>query len=103
MQVITKRLPSVQMTVADIQAAHRLQGKSKLIVQFAKRQLRDAVYDGRFELFSRADGQRQHDMAPLYIIDAQQPTGLPSPTGRQKVGERRQDRLRVHPQRSRLL
>ena len=73
-QVITKRLPSVHMTVADVHAAHRLQGKNKVIVQFVKRQLRDAVYDGRFELFSRAAGQRQQNMAPLYITESLTPS-----------------------------
>ena len=72
-QVITKRLPQIQMSAADIQAAHRLQGKNKVIVRFIKRQLRDAVYDSRFELFSGAAGQRQRNSSPLYITESLTP------------------------------
>ena len=57
----------MHITVTDVHAAHRLEGKNKVIVQFVKRQLRDVVYDGQFELFNRAAGQRQRNMAPLYL------------------------------------
>ena len=74
-EVINSRLPKIQMTVSDIQAAHKLQGKNKVIVKFMKRRLRDAVYDSRFELFSGGAGQRQRrsGVAPLYLTKSLTP------------------------------
>ena len=74
-EVINTRLPKIQMTVNDIQAAHKLQGKNKVIVKFMKRRLRDAVYDSRFELVSGGTGQRQRrsGVAPLYLTESLTP------------------------------
>ena len=72
-EVVNKRFPRIQMTEADIQAAHRLQGKNKVIVRFVKRRLRDNIYDSRFELFSGIHGQRRRDMAPLFLTESLTP------------------------------
>ena len=72
-QVLNRRFPQLQMTVSDIQAAHRLQGRFKVIVRFIKRRLRDDVYDSRFQLIGGAAGQRQRNMAPLYITESLTP------------------------------
>ena len=73
-QVIKKRLPDLNIVAGDIQAAHRLQGNSKVIVRFVKRRLRDELYDSRFQLFSNAAGQRQRNVAPLYITESLTPS-----------------------------
>ena len=72
-QVINNRFPQINMTAADIQAAHRLQGKNKVIVRFIKRRLRDTVYDSRFELMGGA-ASRGRRMAPLYITESLTPS-----------------------------
>lgn len=72
-EVVNKRFPRFQMKEADIQAAHRLQGKNKVIVRFVKRRLRDDIYDSRFELFSGTPGQRRRDMAPLFLTESLTP------------------------------
>ena len=72
-QTVNKRLQKIKMTVADIQVAHRLQGKNKVIVRFVKRKLRDAIYDSRFELFTGAAGRGQRSMAPLYLSESLTP------------------------------
>ena len=73
-QVINQRLPRIKMTVDYIQAAHRLQGKNKVIVRFVKRRLRDALYDSRFELFSGGAERRQRNAAPLYLTESLTPS-----------------------------
>ena len=72
-QAINKRLSGIQMTTDDIQAAHRLQGRNKVIVRFVRRGLRDAVYDSRFQLFGSAAGRGQRGGAPLYITESLTP------------------------------
>ena len=72
-QVVRKRLPKIQITAADIQVAHRLQGRNKVIVRFVKRRLRDAIYESRFELFASAAGRGQHSIAPLYLSESLTP------------------------------
>ncbi|KAF0306437.1 hypothetical protein FJT64_002467 [Amphibalanus amphitrite] len=58
-RILNERIPGLDLTTADIHAAHRLQRDDKVIVKFAKRSLRDKIYDARFSLTSygpRADG-----------------------------------------------
>ncbi|KAF0289904.1 hypothetical protein FJT64_011908 [Amphibalanus amphitrite] len=73
-QVIKRRLPNINISGADIQAAHRLQGKNKVIVRFVKRRLRDEIYESRFQLFSGTAEQRQRSTAPLYITESLTPS-----------------------------
>ncbi|KAF0287340.1 hypothetical protein FJT64_001465 [Amphibalanus amphitrite] len=71
-QVLNQRFPWLNMTPKDIQSAHRLQANNKVIVRFVKRRMRDAVYEGRFELVNRTarDARR---LSPLYITESLTP------------------------------
>ena len=55
-RVLNKRFSDLKLTTADIQAAHRLQGRGKVIVKFVKRSVRDELYERRFELADRRSG-----------------------------------------------
>ena len=55
-QVLNNRFPDLKLTTADLQVAHRLQSDNKVIVKFGKRRVRDAVFERRFDLFSRRPG-----------------------------------------------
>ena len=55
-RVLNKRFSDLKLTTADIQAAHRLQGRGKVIVRFMKRSVRDELYERRFELTDRRSG-----------------------------------------------
>ena len=70
-QVLNKRFSWLNMTTADIQAAHRLQANNKVVVRFVKRRVRDAVYDGRFELFNAK--RSSNSMSDLYITESLTP------------------------------
>ena len=71
-QVLNRRFSWLNMTSADIQAAHRLQANNKVVVRFVKRRVRDAVYDGRFELFGKTrNGARAG--SDLYITESLTP------------------------------
>ena len=50
-ECLNKRFDGLQMSVSDVQSAHRLQG-DKVIVRFVKRRLRD-ISDGRFDMNRR--------------------------------------------------
>ena len=80
--VLNQRFQDLRLTTADIQAAHRLQKDSKVIVKFVRRRVRDEIYDRRFELARRdagvagglrsgAGGRRPK---PLYINESLSPT-----------------------------
>ena len=47
--VLTRKLPGLSMATSDIRAAHRLQSDSTVICKFMKRQLRDDIYENRFQ------------------------------------------------------
>ena len=51
--LLNGRFRDLRLTTSDIQAAHRLQKDSKVIVRFVKRRVRDDIYDRRFELARR--------------------------------------------------
>ena len=80
-RVLNKRFPDLKLTTADIQAAHRLQDRGKVIAKFVKRDVRDRLFERRFELAGRrvgavrpgtdrrgAPGDQQ--MAPLYLNES---------------------------------
>lgn len=50
--VLNDRIPGLNLTVGEIQAAHRLQRDDKVIVRFVKRSTRDKIYEARFSLAS---------------------------------------------------
>ena len=50
--VLNDRIHGLNLTVEEIQAAHRLQRDDKVIVRFVKRSTRDKVYEARFSLAS---------------------------------------------------
>ena len=55
--VLSARIPELNLSVSDIHVAHRLQRDDKVIVKFLKRNLRDKIYDARFNLASFSRGQ----------------------------------------------
>ena len=71
-QVLNRRFQWLNMSSADIQAAHRLQANNKVVVRFVKRRVRDAVYDGRFELFNTG-GRGTRGMSDLFITESLTP------------------------------
>lgn len=81
-ELLNRRFGDLGLTTADIQVAHRLQRDSKVIVKFIKRRVRDAVYDGRFELARRGaeagagarGGTGGRRLEPLYINESLSPT-----------------------------
>ena len=81
--VLNQRFQDLRLTTADVQAAHRLQKDSKVIVKFVKRRVRDDIYDRRFELARRDAGAAQGSRGggggwrrpvPLYINESLSPT-----------------------------
>ena len=54
--VINKRYSNINLTVADVEVAHRLQGDSKVIIWFQKRRVGDILYDERFDMARRCSG-----------------------------------------------
>ena len=52
-ELLNRRLPGLGLSTRDIQICHRLQGDNKCIIKFFKRNVRDAVFERRFELFQR--------------------------------------------------
>ena len=48
--LLNDRVPGLNLSTADIHAAHRLQRDEKVIVKFVKRSVRDRIYDARFAL-----------------------------------------------------
>ena len=51
-RLLNERIPGLNLTTADIQAAHRLQRDNKVIARFVKRSVRDRIFDARFSLSS---------------------------------------------------
>ena len=70
--VLNERVVGLNMSKSDLQAAHKLQSDAKVICKFVKRQVRDTVYDARFDLarLPSRDGRRP---APLYISESLTP------------------------------
>lgn len=71
--VLNERVTNLKMTRADLQAAHKLQNDSKVICKFVKRQIRDTIYEARFNLAQvRNDDSagRGRRLAPLYISES---------------------------------
>ena len=79
-EVLNKRFGNLHLTVADIQAAHRLQSDDKVIVKFGKRQIRDSIYDGRFDINRRAgragDPGRGVRFGPHWVGESGREVGL---------------------------
>lgn len=79
-EVLNRRLPDLNLTMADIQVAHRLQNNNKVIVKFIRRRVRDDVFERRFDLFGRRPGRGHggagggHQMSPLYMNESLTPT-----------------------------
>ena len=75
--VLNERIPDLNMTTADVHAAHKLQNDNKVICKFVKRQVRDRVYDARFNLARFHGENRRPDsrrLAPLYIAESLTPS-----------------------------
>ena len=68
-EALNKRLHSLTLTEADVQNAHRLQGKNKIIVRFVKRRVRDEIFESRFQLPSRQNGA----VKPLFLTESLTP------------------------------
>ena len=74
--VLNQRVRGLTLTTADLQTAHKLQNDSKVICKFVKRQVRDAVYEARFDLVRFREGNTGRDgrqLAPLYISESLTP------------------------------
>ena len=74
--VLNQRVRGITLTAADLQAAHKLQNDSKVICKFVKRQVRDAVYEARFDMVRFREGNTGHEgrqLAPLYISESLTP------------------------------
>ena len=74
--VLNERVSGLHMSKSDLQAAHKLQNDGKVICKFVKRQLRDTVYDARFDLARFSSGNPGRDgrrLAPLYISESLTP------------------------------
>ncbi|KAF0291600.1 hypothetical protein FJT64_010345 [Amphibalanus amphitrite] len=74
--VLNQRVPGLSVTTADLQAAHKLQNDSKVFCKFTKRQVRDAVYESRFDMVRFREGNTSRDgrqLAPLYISESLTP------------------------------
>ena len=74
-RVLNKRFPDVNLTTADIQAAHRLPGNGKVIAMFVRRGVRDELFERRFELARRPESGRRGSpsdrrMAALYLNES---------------------------------
>ena len=48
--LLNERIQGLSLTITDIHAAHRLQRDDKVIVKFARRSVRDRVFEARFHL-----------------------------------------------------
>ena len=74
--VLNQRVPGLSVTTADLQAAHKFQNDSKVFCKFTKRQVRDAVYESRFDMVRFCEGNTGRDgrqLAPLYISESLTP------------------------------
>ena len=74
-QALSRRYPKLKVSSQDIQDAHRLQANNKIIVKFVKRKVRDAVYEGRFDMVGGGGGLRRADrgaerLAPLFVTES---------------------------------
>ena len=67
-EVLKKRFPDVNLSSADFQTVHRLQGEDKVIVKFLRTEARNIVFDMRFELAKRP--HRLRDMNALFINES---------------------------------
>ena len=71
--ILNDRIPDLKLTTDAIQAAHKLQNDNKVICKFVKRQVRDKIYDSRFDLarFQRGGGGRDgRRLVPLFISES---------------------------------
>ena len=74
-ELLNRRFDNLHLSTADIQAAHRLQRDSKVIVRFMKRRVRDTIYERRFELARRGErGGGTSSQKSLYINESLSPT-----------------------------
>ena len=82
-RVINRRFPDMKLTTSDLQIAHRLPGRNKVIAKFVKRAVRDELFERRFELAGRRGGagrtepgghgtgsRREMAVAALYINES---------------------------------
>ena len=53
-KILNERISGLALTTTDIQVAHRLQRDNKVICKFAKRSVRDRIFDARFDLQNRS-------------------------------------------------
>ena len=75
-RVLNERIPGLNMNTDAVHAAHKLQNDNKVICRFNKRQVRDKVYDSRFDLgrFQRGNpGRDGRRLPPLYISESLTP------------------------------
>lgn len=72
-KVLNDRIHGLNMSTADIHAAHKLQNDDRVICKFGKRQLRDRVFDARFDLArvsAESAGVPGRRLQPLYISES---------------------------------
>ena len=69
---LNRRIAGLNVSKSDLQVAHKLQNATKVICKFVKRQVRDFVYDARFDMVRFPDraGRRA---PPLYISESLTP------------------------------
>ena len=70
--VLNQRIDGLNLSKSDLHVAHKLQNDAKVICKFVKRQVRDSVYDARFDMarFPDRSGRRA---PPLYISESLTP------------------------------
>lgn len=79
-KILDRRFPDMQLSRQDFQVVHRLKRDDKVICKFARRAVRDQLYERRFELADRrrppgpgpdqtaSSGRRE--MAPLFLNES---------------------------------
>ena len=70
---LNNRIRDLNISPSDLHAAHRLQKDDKVICKFVQRQVRDHIYDSRFEMSRHeldGDGRRIRDLKPCYITES---------------------------------
>lgn len=51
---LNKRVPNLNLTSNDLSVAHRLKSDDKIIARFVRRQVRDRVFESRFDLMPKS-------------------------------------------------
>ena len=68
-EALNKRMLDLGLELKDLNTAHRLKADNRVIVKFARRSVRNRVYEGRFDLPREQRDSEGRKMAPLYIAE----------------------------------